>query len=153
MVAGGDVRIGLRGLGLKAYWSQFEGLRARLESYLGYVERKIAGQGRSVIKLGLVDDMVTAVEAGHACRKQDIDILLIYVTTYALSSTVLPIVQRANVPVILLNLQPELAIDYDKFERLENKTAMTAEWLAWCSACPVPEIANVLKRLEIPFFR
>ena len=28
---------------------------------------------------------------------------------------------------------------------------MTGEWLAFCSACPVPEIANVLKRARIPF--
>jgi L-arabinose isomerase len=28
---------------------------------------------------------------------------------------------------------------------------MTEHWLAYCSACPVPEIANVLKRAGIPF--
>jgi L-arabinose isomerase len=28
---------------------------------------------------------------------------------------------------------------------------MTGEWLAYCSACPVPEIANVLSRAGIPF--
>ena len=28
---------------------------------------------------------------------------------------------------------------------------MTGEWLAYCSSCPVPEIANVLRRLDIPF--
>jgi L-arabinose isomerase len=28
---------------------------------------------------------------------------------------------------------------------------MTGEWLAFCSACPVPEIANVLKRANQPF--
>jgi len=28
---------------------------------------------------------------------------------------------------------------------------MTGEWLAFCSACPVPEMANVLKRARIPF--
>jgi hypothetical protein len=25
-----------------------------------------------------------------------------------------------------------------------DRTAMTGEWLAYCNACPVPEIANVL---------
>ena len=28
---------------------------------------------------------------------------------------------------------------------------MTGEWLAFCSACPVPEIANVFTRARIPF--
>ena len=72
-------------------------------------------------------------------------------TTYALSSTVLPIVQRAQVPVLVLNIQPEAAIDYEAFNRLPDRTAMTGEWLAFCSACSVPEIANVLRRARIPF--
>ena len=85
------------------------------------------------------------------CRREDIDILFLYVTTYALSNTVLPLVQRAGVPVIVLNLQPEAAIDYQAFNQLQDRTAMTGEWLAFCSACPVPEIANVLMRARIPF--
>jgi L-arabinose isomerase len=60
-------------------------------------------------------------------------------------------VQRAGVPVIVLNLQPAAAIDYEAFNKLEDRTAMTGEWLAFCSACPVPEMANVLKRARIPF--
>jgi L-arabinose isomerase len=78
-------------------------------------------------------------------------VLFLYVTTYALSSTVLALVQRAGVPVIVLNLQPGAAIDYETFNRLPDRTAMTGAWLAWCSACPVPEIANVLRRAQIPF--
>ena len=77
--------------------------------------------------------------------------LFLYVTTYALSNTVLPVVQRAGVPVIVLNLQPEAAIDYAAFNRLQDRTAMTGEWLAFCSACPVPEIANLFTRAHIPF--
>ena len=89
--------------------------------------------------------------AGHACRRNDIDILLIYVATYALSATVLPIVLRARVPVVLLNLQPVGAIEYESFNKMGNGTAMTGEWLAHCSSCPMPEIANVFRRLDIPF--
>jgi len=51
----------------------------------------------------------------------------------------------------VLNLQPAAAIDYEAFNKLEDRTAMTGEWLAFCSACPVPEMANVLKRARIPF--
>ncbi len=74
------------------------------------------------------------------------------VTTYALS-TVLPIVRRAKVPVIVLNLAPAAAIDYPSFNRLRDRSRMTGEWLAYCQACPVPEIANVFNRCRIPFFQ
>ena len=148
---GTDLRIGLAGLGLQAYWSQFDGLEERLRSYLGTVQEKIEGSERTVINLGLIDSHGKAMSAGHACRQQDVDILVVYITTYALSSLILPVILRAKVPVVLLNLQPEAAIDYDRLNRMGSRTAMTGEWLAYCSSCPVPEIANVLRRLDIPF--
>jgi L-arabinose isomerase len=78
-------------------------------------------------------------------------LIVLHVTTYALSSTVLPVVQRAKVPVLVLNLQPAAAIDYTTFNRMSNRAVMTGEWLAHCSACPVPEIANVFNRAGISF--
>ena len=146
-----ELRVGLIGLGLEAYWSQFDGLEQRLLGYLSEVEQRIAKNGRHIINLGLVDTPEKGLDAGHACRQHDVDLLVVYMTTYALSSTVLPTILRAKVPVILLNLQPTAAIDYAKFNAMTSRTAMTGEWLAYCSSCPVPEIANVLKRLDIPF--
>jgi L-arabinose isomerase len=146
-----ELKIGLCGIGLDAYWPQFAGLREQLEGYLGQVQARLEGMGAHVEALGLTDTPQRGREAGHACRRGDVDLLLLYVTTYALSSTVLPLVQRAGVPVIVLNLQPGPAIDYDTFNRLPDRTAMTGAWLAWCSACPVPEIANVMRRARIPF--
>ena len=99
----------------------------------------------------MVDTPEKAVDAGHQFRQNDVDIIFLYVTTYALSSTILPVVQRAKVPVIILNLSPEAAIDYATFNTMTNRTKMTGEWLAFCSACPVPEIANVFKRANIKF--
>jgi len=145
------LRVGLVGLGLDAYWTQFEGLEARLQGYLSEVERKIEEPSRRIFNLGLIDTPQKALAAGHACKRNDIDILLIYVTTYALSATVLPIVLRARVPVVLLNLQPVAAIEYESFNKMDSGTAMTGEWLAHCSSCPMPEIANVFRRLDIPF--
>jgi L-arabinose isomerase len=75
------------------------------------------------------------------------------VTTYALSSTVLPAVRRARVPVIILNLAPGPAIDYEAFNRMRDRTKMTGEWLSYCQPCSVPEIANVFNRCRIPFFQ
>lgn len=145
------LRVGLFAVGLDTYWQQFEGLENRLLGYLAEVEQKLEAPDRTIVNLGMVDNPQKSMLTGHLCRQQDIDILLVYATTYALSSTVLPVILRAKVPVILLNIVPEAAIDYMKFNRIGDRSSMTGEWLAYCSACPVPEIANVLRRLDIRF--
>ena len=146
-----QLRVGLAGLALEAYWPQFDGLETRLLGYLSEVERKIESADRRVFNFGLVDTPQKALETGHSCRRNDIDILLVYVTTYALSATLLPMVLRAGVPVVFLNLQPEAAIEYESFNKMSSRRAMTGEWLAHCSSCPMPEIANVFRRLDLPF--
>ncbi len=146
-----SLRIGLFAIGLDSDWDQFEGLKERLEGYLNEVHKKIAAIHPHIINAGLVDTIDKAFEAGRIFRRQDVDIIFLYVSTYALSSTVLPVVQRAKVPVVILNLSPEAAIDYASFNKMNNRTKMTGEWLAYCSACPVPEIANVFNRTGIKF--
>jgi len=145
------LRVGLFGIGLDAYWAQFKGLKPRLEGYLKVVGDRLQRPGVEVVNLGLIDSPPKALEAGHQFRSADVDLIFLHVTTYALSSTVLPVVQRAKVPVIILNLQPAAAIDYASFNQMGDRTAMTGEWLAYCAACPVPEIANVFNRAGIDF--
>ena len=145
------LKIGLFGIGLDTYWPQFEGLKERLEGWLNEVEKRLSAMGPHVLNAGLVDNADKAFEAGTEFRKEDVDLVFLYVTTYALSSTVLPVVQRCRVPVIILNLAPEAAIDYGTFNSSTDRTKMTGEWLAYCSACPVPEIANVFTRTGIRF--
>jgi L-arabinose isomerase len=148
-----SLTIGLFGIGLDSYWPQFDGLESRLKGYLERVARKLSRPGVHIVNLGLIDTPEKAVHAGHDFRGADVDLIFLYVSTYALSSTVLPVVRRAKVPVIILSLAPEPSIDYTKFNRLGDRTKMTGEWLALCSACPVPEIANVFNRCRIPFFQ
>ncbi len=145
------MKIGLFGIGLDAYWPQFAGLKERLEGYLSQVECRLRMPGVEVVNLGLIDTSEKASVAGHRFRQADVDLIFLHVTTYALSATVLPVVRRAKVPVILLNLSPVSAIDYRWFNAIRDRTAMTGEWLAHCAACPVPEIANVFRRAGIPF--
>lgn len=145
------LRIGLFGIGLDAYWPQFEGLKQRLEGYLATVATKISRPGVEIVNVGLVDSPERAYAAGRELRRADVDLIFLYVTTYALSSTVLPVVRRAKVPVVVLNLTPEPAMDYEWFNAVGDRTRMTGEWLAHCSACPVPEIANVFQRAGIAF--
>ena len=146
-------RIGLFSIGLDAYWPQFPGLEDRLNEYSNRIARKLKTLGADVVHLGLIDNPTKASEAGHHFRQADVDLIFLHVATYALSSTVLPVVRRARVPVVLLNLAPAAAIDYDAFNRSGDRARMTGEWLAFCQACPVPEIANVFSRCRIPFFQ
>jgi L-arabinose isomerase len=151
--ADAEPKIGLFGIGLDAYWPQFPGLEYRLKEYGNQVAQKLERAGAQVVNLGLIDTPEKAFTAGHQFRQADVDLIFLHVTTYALSSTVLPVVRRAKVPVIILNLSPSAAIDYDWFNGLEDRTKMTGEWLAYCQSCPVPEIANVFNRCKIPFFQ
>jgi L-arabinose isomerase len=144
-------RVGLFSIGLDTYWPQFHGLRERLEGYNQRIADKISALGVDVVNLGMVDTSEKAVCAGHVFRQADVDLIFLHVSTYALSSTVLPVVRRAKVPIILLNLSPAAAIDYDAFNQLDDRIRMTGEWLAHCQACSVPEISNVFRRCGIAF--
>ena len=122
-----------------------------MEGYLSEVNKKLTEIHPGVINLGLIDTPDKAFEAGSKLRTEDVDLIFLHVSTYALSSTVLPVVQRAKVPVIILNLSPTASIDYVSFNAMTDRAQMTGEWLAYCSACPVPEIANVFNRTGIKF--
>src|ERR671914_795811 len=135
-------KVGVFAIGLEAYWDQFPGLKERLEGYLGHVEERL-GQWADVVSLGLVDTAPQAYEAGKRFAEERVDLVFCHGATYATSSQVLPAVQEANVPVVVLNLQPVSALDYE--------AADTGEWLANCSACCVPEISNAFERAGIPF--
>ena len=77
--------------------------------------------------------------------------IFLYVSTYALSSTVLPVVQEARAPVVVLNLQPAAQLDYEAFNRLGDRAVMTGVWLEHSQSCSAPEIACVFNRARIPY--
>ena len=143
--------IGLVGLGLDTYWPQFEGLYERLCGYQEEIATKMSRPDIQVVNAGIADNPVKAIETAEMLQKQDISILFIFISTYALSSTVLPLAQRLKVPVILLNIQPASKINYEYINNLGDRGKMTGEWLAHCQACSVPEFANVFNRVGIPY--
>jgi L-arabinose isomerase len=136
-------RVGIFGIGLAAYWPQFDGLRERLEGYQWDIESRLEVMGADVVSAGLVDTAQSARQAGATLAAAGIDIVLLYTATYATSSQVLPVVQAVGAPVVVLNLQPTRALDYEAMT--------TGEWLANCSACCVPEIAGAFTRARIPY--
>jgi len=141
MRRGAPPRVGVFGIGLAAYWPQFEGLRERLVGYQQGLEARLRELGAEVVSAGLVDTAEAAREAGAALA--GVDLVLLYTATYATSSQVLPAVQAAKAPVVILNLQPARSLDYEAMT--------TAEWLANCSACCVPELAGAFTRARIPY--
>lgn len=147
----GEIKVGLFGIGLETYWPQFAGLEKRLIGYLSEVEDKIASQGATVINGGLVDSLDRCDALTDVLREELPDILFIYITTYALSSTVLPLVRQLNIPTVVLALQPEKTLPYATINQLPDRGARTGEWLAHCQACSAPELANVFNRSGIRY--
>ncbi len=135
-------KVGVFGIGLEAYWAQFPALKERLEGYQRHVEEQI-GRQATVVSTGLVDTAPKAQAAGRRFAEERVGLIFCYVGTYATSSQVLPAVQEAKVPVVVLNLQPVAALDYENTD--------TGEWLANCPACCVPEISNAFERSGVQF--
>ena len=145
------VKIGLFGIGLDTYWSQFEGLLDKLISYQLRIKARLETTGCEVFDAGMVDNPDKAISAAALFQKSSVDLIILNISTYALSHNVLPLIQRVSCPLIVLNLQPSEAIDYDKFNSLGDRGKMTGEWLSYCQSCVTPELASVFNRAGIKY--
>jgi L-arabinose isomerase len=137
----GSARIGVFGCGCWFYWDQFPGLKERLIGHQAVFEGRLRDQGMQVISGGLSDTPQLAAKIGDMFRREGIDLLMCYMSTYAMSSTVLPVVQRAGVPLVMISLQPNKAMDYANgttFMQLEHDNATS-----------LPEVCNALRRANI----
>jgi L-arabinose isomerase len=145
------IRVGFFSIGLDTYWGQFKGLKKNLLGYHGQIRQELKGYGAKVIDAGLVDNPTKAREAGKLFRAEGAEIVFLFISTYALSSTVLPVVQEAGLPVVVLNIQPVAQLDYEKFNALGDRGLMTGIWLEHCQACSAPEIACAFNRAGIDY--
>lgn len=136
-------RVGVFGIGLETYWPQFDGLRGRIQGYQERVEQRVAELGADVVSAGLVDSAEKARAAGDTFGAAQVDVVLCHAVTYATSSQVLPALQGAKVPAVLLGLQPVASLPYGDVD--------TGEWLANCAACCVPELAGACTRAGISY--
>ncbi|WP_330986176.1 MULTISPECIES: L-fucose/L-arabinose isomerase family protein [Enterobacterales] len=143
--------VGLFGIGLETYWPQFDGLREQLEGYLNQVDSQLQRREVAVVNGGLVDSSQTMDNATALFASKNVDALVLYITTYALSSTVLPLVQQLNVPVLILALQPEKKVPCATINQREDRGERTGQWLAHCQACSAPELVNVFQRANIGY--
>jgi L-arabinose isomerase len=135
--------IGLVAGGLGTYWPQFPDLLPRLRSSAEAVARRLRGFDAEVVDAGFVSDAEEGAVAADRLRAADCDLIVCFLTTYMTSSMVAPIARRCQAPVLFVNLQPTESMDHAAFD--------TGQWLAYCGACPLPEMANLFERLGVDF--
>lgn len=145
------MKIGIFSIGLDTYWAQFDGLLDHLNGYHAQIRDRITSMGVEMVDAGMIDNPVKAQDAAALFKKEDVELIFLFISTYALSSTVLPVVQKAKVPVVMLNLQPVAQLDYEKFNALGDRGKMTGVWLEHCQSCSVPELACVFNRSGIDY--
>lgn len=136
-------RIGLVAGGLGTYWPQFPGLLPQLQESARYVADRFESMEAEVTDAGFISDAQEGVVAAEKLRVADCDLIVMFLATYLTSSMLLPIAQRSNTPILVIDLQPTEKMDHANFD--------TGMWLAYCGQCPVPEMGNVFRRAGIPF--
>ncbi len=144
-------KVGFFSIGLDTYWAQFKDLKPNLMGYHAQLLKELKSYGATVVDGGLVDNPEKARIAGKFFRAEGAEIIFLFISTYALSSTVLPVVQEAGLPVVVLNIQPVAQLDYEKFNALGDRGLMTGVWLEHCQSCSAPEIACAFNRAGIDY--
>jgi L-arabinose isomerase len=142
-VPGRRPRIGLVAGGLGTYWPQFPDLLPTLQRSAARVSERMKAMDCDVVDVGFISDAHDGARAAEQLRAAGCDLIVGFLTTYMTASMLLPVAQRSGAPVLLINLQPTEAMDHDTFD--------TGQWLAYCGACPLPEMANTFLRAGVPF--
>jgi L-arabinose isomerase len=137
------VRIGLVAGGLGAYWPQFPDLLPQLQRSADRVSERMRELDAEIIDVGFISDAQEGAAAAERLRIADCDLIVGFLTTYMTATMLVPIAHRSGAPVLLINLQPTESMDHADFD--------TGQWLAYCGACPLPEMANAFARCGIPF--
>lgn len=135
-------RIGLYSIGHEHYWNQFDGLLDRLLGYNRFVADQIGSLG-DVCNAGMIDNEAGARQAVDQFNAAGVDLIFCHAATYAMSASHIAIARGCDAPIVVLNLQPTAAMNYD--------ATTTGEWLAHCVGCCIPEIANAWNRSGIDF--
>lgn len=136
-------KVGLVAGGLGAYWPQFPDLLPQLRRSAARVSERMRALDCEVVDVGFISDAQDGARAAEQLRVAGCDLIVGFLTTYMTASMLLPIAQRSGAPVLLINLQPTEAMDHASFD--------TGQWLAYCGACPLPEMANAFLRSGVEF--
>ncbi|MGI5131378.1 arabinose isomerase [Pseudonocardia sp. CA-107938] len=137
-------KVGLVAGGLGAYWPQFPDLLPQLQRSAARVAERLGAIGEiDLVDVGFISDAQEGAAAAERLRAAGCDLIIGFLTTYMTSSMLVPVAQRSDAPVLLINLQPT--------EKMDHATFDTGAWLAYCGACPLPEMANAFRRAGVEF--
>ncbi len=136
-------KVGLVAGGLGAYWPQFPDLLPQLQASARRVSERLQAMDCDIVDVGFISDAEDGARAAEQLRVAGCDLIVGFLTTYMTASMLAPVAQRSGAPVLLINLQPTEVMDHATFD--------TGKWLAYCGACPLPEMANTFERLGVPF--
>jgi len=135
--------VGLVAGGLGAYWPQFPDLLPQLRRSVEVVAARVSDLDADVVDVGFISDASEAAAVAETLRAAGCDLIIMFLTTYMTSSMVVPIALHTGADILLLNLQPSESMDHETFD--------TGQWLAYCGACPLPEVGNAFERCGIPY--
>ena len=133
-------RIGVFGVGYFKYWSQFDGLLDDMLRKQAVFIEKIDRLGDvERVDFGLIDTVQKAYELVPKLHAANLDLIFCDMLTYATSNTFGTIIRNLNVPIVLVALQPDQAMDYSR--------ASTYMQLYNDDICSLPEFAGVAARM------
>lgn len=137
-------KIGVFGVAYYKYWDQFEGLLDDMKKKQCVFLEKLQKNNVEVIDFGLVDNVKSAYELVPALKAANLDLIFCDMLTYATSSTFGIIIKSMDVPIVLVALQPNKALDY--------ANASTYQQLYNDDICSLPEFAGIAVRMgkDIP---
>ncbi len=132
-------RVGIFGVGYAKYWEQFEGLYEQMMEKQAILLEKVEKNQVEVFDFGMVDDVQGAYELLPKLKAANLDLVFCDMLTYATSSTFGVIIKSLDVPVVLVALQPDKALNYSK--------ASTYQQLYNDDICSLPEFTGVAVRM------
>lgn len=139
-------RVGILVAGHREYWAQFPGCREQLlrnaDNFVALIRRCGADAVTYTAADGtqMCDSTEESYRAGVYFKSQDIDILILFLTTYVASGRYMQGVLASGAPVVVVGYQAPSNFS----------TRQMAEDIFWGSVCPVPEACNALTRCGNP---
>ncbi len=99
-----EISIGFVTLGHDEYWKQMPNVKDEVGNYSRIIKNKLISYGK-IIDVGIIDNIEGARNSNQLFRKNDIDLLIIHVTTYSPSKNLIPIIREIDVPILSLHIQ------------------------------------------------
>ena len=134
--------VGILGVGHRTYWSQFEGLLDEMKKKQQVFAEMVEKNGVKVFDFGISDCAETAYQLVPEMKAANLDLLFIDMVTYATSSSNGAIFKEINVPMVMVALQPQEAMDYSN--------GSTYMQLMNDDICAIPEFTCTAQKMGKP---